>query len=80
MCVNEFAGIIRACGLLGSPNSLRRATMAANMLTPCIQNIFRDALPSKPTVQIIEIKQIATAANGEAPTRIKCVPHSHPTK
>jgi hypothetical protein len=54
--------------------------MAANMLTPCIQNIFRDALPSKPTVQIIEIKQIATAANGEAPTRIKCVPHSHPTQ
>eukprot|EP00900_Chrysochromulina_parva_P016781 jgi/Chrpa1/25103/Chrysochromulina_OHIO_Genome00014025-RA len=45
--------------------------MAAIMLTPCIQNIFRDALPSKPTVQIIEIKQIATAANGEAPTRIK---------
>lgn len=50
------------------------------MLTPCIQNIFRDALPSKPTVQIIEIKQIATAANGEAPTRIKCVPHSHPNR
>ena len=47
------------------------AIMAAAKLTPCIQNIFRDALPSKPTVQIIEVKPVSTAT-GEAPTRIKC--------
>ena len=45
--------------------------MATTSLTPVIQQIYRDNPPSKPTVQIIEIKSVKSE-NNEAPSRIKC--------
>ena len=46
----------------------------ATTLAPVIQHIFRDSPPSKPTVQLIDVKPVQNSS-GDAPTRVKCAPH-----